>query len=164
MRHNLHVYSRRRTAATVIAMAFATISSPARAEGVALFGFNDLFLLLALAAGLITAGVLVVFYLFRFIALALREERPRDDQYSSGEPIRAGDRVTIGRSAKAPGTVVFLAGKKGEWSEGYSPAEYSSVKSGFMVKTDDGEHHLFVVANPHVRLVSRTGARPSSPP
>ena len=77
-----------------------------------------------------------------------------DTHYSSGEEIRAGDRV---RSGDWAGVVVLVIGT-GSAAPGYAPAEWAYLGRGFLVEYDQAGLVFAEEADADLELIGRAGS------
>jgi hypothetical protein len=78
-------------------------------------------------------------------------------KYFDGQSVHLGDRVRIGKAEKTEGLVVHIPAR-GQVQNGYNPSNMPPITFGFVVRTDIGELHHFLVANPSVVLLAQAGA------
>jgi hypothetical protein len=83
---------------------------------------------------------------------------PSEGKYFDEQDIRLGDVVRIGKAEKTEGVVVHIPAR-GQVRKGYDPSNMPPITFGFVVCTESGELHHFLVANPFVMLVARAGTQ-----
>jgi hypothetical protein len=83
-------------------------------------------------------------------------QMPPEGAYCDGRTVQLGDRVRVGNGG-VEGTVVYFA-VSGQAFRSYMPPSRPIAKQGFIVATDDGESHHYLVSAKHVVLLRRASA------